>query len=487
MKKRMFTMIFAIILVIAVSIPCVSAATSELTTTKKVSFTAECSKPGYEFSVYKIADLKTTTNPYSVKYDVKVSSGEVQAMVADGNLSDANRAKILNALDKDTALAGATIVGTYKVDTDGSSKTFSNLAQGIYYVRATNFPSGVKKVTNSAFALPYYTAENGWVYDLDTINLAAKVEEDNPDIEKEITNSTKNNVNYTDVSIGDTVEFKIESSVVGAVNNVDVLDFKLNSLEDENDKNLAEVSASDYTVNVTAEAGRDTNFTVSLKKDYLQKPGFYAADHVAIRFSAVLNKFATTEPVGNPNDAVKLTYTNKNDVKGEVDGNKVFVYTYHIQVHKLDEKGKALSGAEFALYKTEADAKAEDKAIATGTSDKDGLVVFNNANNEEMLLQSGKYFVKETKAPTGYNRYTDVIPAEITVSYGDTLTNGTYIVNGPDLGLVSFDVKNSKTVLPQTGGQGNVIIYSVAVSLAVAGGVILLVLRRKKKSADKSA
>ena len=493
MKKRMFTMIFAIILVIAVSIPCVSAATSELTTTKKVSFTAECSKPGYEFSVYKIADLKTTTNPYSVKYDVKVSSGEVQAMVADGNLSDANRAKILNALDKDTALAGATIIGTYKVDTDGSSKTFSNLAQGIYYVRATNFPSGVKKVTNSAFALPYYTAENGWVYDLDTINLAAKVEEDNPDIEKEITNSTKNNVNYTDVSIGDTVEFKIESSVVGAVNNVDVLDFKLNSyvvtdimskgltldqksfalsLEDENDKNLAEISASDYTVNVTAEAGRDTNFTVSLKKDYLQKPGFYAADHVAIRFSAVLNKFATTEPVGNPNDAVKLTYTNKNDVKGEVDGN---------------EKGKALSGAEFALYKTEADAKAEDKAIATGTSDKDGLVVFNNANNEEMLLQSGKYFVKETKAPTGYNRYTDVIPAEITVSYGDTLTNGTYIVNGPDLGLVSFDVKNSKTVLPQTGGQGNVIIYSVAVSLAVAGGVILLVLRRKKKSADKSA
>ncbi len=508
MKKRMFTMLFAIIMVIAVSIPCVSAATSELTTTKKVSFTAECSKPGYEFSVYKIADLKITTNPYSVKYDVKVSSGEVQAMVADGNLSDANRAKILNALDKDTQLAGATIVGTYKVDTDGRRKTFSNLAQGIYYVRATNFPSGVKKVTNSAFALPYYTAENGWVYDLDTINLAAKVEEDNPDIEKEITNSTQNNVNFTDVSIGDTVEFKIESSVVGAVNNVDVLDFKLNSyvvtdvmskgltlnqksfavsLEDENDKNLAEIAASDYTVNVTAEAGKDTNFTVSLKKDYLQQPGFYTADHVSIRFSAVLNKYATTEPVGNPNEAVKLTYTNKNDVKGEVDGNKVFVYTYHIQVHKLNESGKALKDAEFALYKTEADAKAEKNAIATGTSDKDGLVVFNNANKEEMLLQSGKYFVKETKAPTGYNRYTDVIPAEITAIYGDTFTNGTYIIKGPDLGLVSFDVKNSKTVLPQTGGQGNVIIYSVAVSLAVAGGVILLVLRRKKKSADKSA
>ena len=279
MKKRMFTMIFAIIMVIAVSIPCVSAATSELVTTKKVSFTAECSKPGYEFSVYKIADLKTTSNPYSVKYDVKISSGEVRAAISDGNFSEANRAKILHALDKDTALAGASIVGTYKVDTDGASKTFSNMAQGIYYVRATNFPSGVKKVANSAFALPYYTAENGWVYNLDTINLAAKVEEDNPDIEKEITNSTQSNVNFTDVSIGDTVEFKIESSVVGAVNDVDVLDFKLNSyvvtdvmskgltlnqksfavsLEDENDKNLAEIAASDYTVNVA-----DGKFTLT--------------------------------------------------------------------------------------------------------------------------------------------------------------------------------------------------------------------------------
>ena len=81
----MFTMIFAIIMVIAVSIPCVSAATSELVTTKKVSFTAECSKPGYEFSVYKIADLKTTSNPYSVKYDVKISSGEVRAAISFGS------------------------------------------------------------------------------------------------------------------------------------------------------------------------------------------------------------------------------------------------------------------------------------------------------------------------------------------------------------------------------------------------------------------
>ena len=507
MTKRIFTLILAILMIAAISIPCVSAATSELITIQKVSFTAECSKSGYEFAVYKIADLKTSTNPYSVKYDVNVSSAAVKAAVADGNLSEADRA-VLNALDNDNALTGASIVGTYKVDTDGNSKTFSNLAQGIYYVRATNFPAGVKRVANSAFALPYYTAENGWVYSIDTINLATKVEEDNPTIEKTITNSTKDNMNYTDVSIGDTIEFEIESSTVGAVNEVEVLHFKLNSyvvtdvmskgltlntnsfalaLEDESGAKIAAIASSDYTVAVTAEAGRDTNFTVSLNRAYLRRADFYSADHVSIKFNAVLNKYATTESVGNPNEVVKLTYSNKNDVTAEVEGNPVYVYTYHIQVHKYDEAGNSLSDAEFALYNTEADAKTERNAVATGSSDANGPVVFNNTSNEEILLQSGKYYIKETKAPTGYNRYTDVIPVEITVTYGDTLTNGTYIVNGPSGGLATVDVKNSKTVLPQTGGQGNLIIYSIAITLAVAGGVIFFISRKKKKSVDKAA
>ena len=80
-----------------------------------------------------------------------------------------------------------------------------------------------------------------------------------------------------------------------------------------------------------------------------------------------------------------------------------------------------------------------------------------------------------------------MIPVEIKVTYGDTLTNGTYIVSGPKLGLTSIDVKNSKTVLPQTGGQGNIIAYSIAFILLVAGGTVFFISRRKKKSEDKAA
>lgn len=509
MKKSIITLIIAAILMATIAIPCVFAATTELDTNQKVSFTVECNKPGYEFSVYRIAVLTTGTNPYKVKYQPKVTSEAVKNAIADGNLSESDRAKILDELDKDTALSGATIVGKYKVDTEGNSMTFSNQSQGIYYIRATNYPAGVKKVANSCFALPYYTAENGWVYSLDNINLAAKVEDDHPTIEKEITNSTKNNVNYTDVSLGDTVEFEIKTSTVGSVNDVDVLDFKLKSyivtdkmskgltlnrnsfnveLEDESGTTLAALATSDYEVKVTAEEGRDTDFTVSLKKTFLNKPAFYSADYVSIKYSAVLNKYATTELTGNPNEAVKLTYSNKNDVIGEVEGNTVYVYTFHVQVNKLDESGSPLGGADFSVYSTEADAKAEDHAIASGTSGNDGIVKFYNSNNEEMLLQSGNYYIKETKAPTGYNRYTDVIPVEIKATYGDTLTNGTYITSAPSVGLATVKVKNSKTVLPQTGGQGNYIAYGIAIVLAVAGGVIFFISRkRKKNAANKSA
>ena len=316
MTKRLISILMAIFMITAIAVPVANAAgDNTLDTTKKVSITMNCDKAGYEFEVFKIADLVTATNPYTVKYDVKVDDAAVKAAVADGNFEEADRGKILSALDKDSALNGATSVGKYSVDTDGNTKTMSDLAQGIYYVRAVNFPAGVKAVTNSCFALPYYS-ENGWTFAIDAINLAAKVEDEQPEIHKIITNSTRGNENFSDVSIGDTVDFKITTSVLGVVDDIPEHEFKLNSyvitdlmskgltlnrnsfvvtLVDADDKTLATLDPKDYTVNVTAEEGKDTNFTVSLNKEYLQKDDFYAAENVVTTYSAVLNKYATTK------------------------------------------------------------------------------------------------------------------------------------------------------------------------------------------------
>lgn len=494
--KKFISLLLAVMLVASISIIGFSAATTgtPLNTNQKVSFDLICGKRGYEFSVYKVGDLVTTSaSPYTAKYNSLVP--EISSSVLAGNSSS-----ILTALDGIETLSIEPI-GTYKVLDDGYSKEFTNMAQGIYYVRATNYPAGVKSVTNSVFALPYYDATAGWKYSLDgSVNLAAKVEEDTPTIVKKITNSTKNNDNFTDVSLGDTVDFSITTSTVGATNATSIKDFKLNSyvitdkmskgltldqnsfavkLTDASGTVLSTLAKSNYDVDVTAAEGQDTDFTVSLKKAYLQTENFYSAKYVLTTYSATLNKYAVTTTAGNPNEAVRLSYSNKNDITATVDGNTVYVYTYGVQVNKYDDSGAKLSGADFSLYRTEANATADENAIATGTSDANGKVTFKTGGNE-IKLQSGTYYIRETKAPTGYNRYTDIIPITIAVEYNTTISNGTYVKSAPDSGVASVDVKNSKTILPQTGGEGYATLY-IIVTLILFAAVSLILTRRKRK------
>ena len=108
----------------------------------------------------------------------------------------------------------ASTVGTFTTSATSVKKTFSSLAQGLYYIKATNFPAGVRSVTNSVVSLPYYN--NGWVYSINDIDLATKVNDGDVVTGKTITNSTKDNVNFTDVSLGDTVNFEIKSSTAGS-------------------------------------------------------------------------------------------------------------------------------------------------------------------------------------------------------------------------------------------------------------------------------
>ena len=59
MKKYLIkstSVIFMILTIIITAIPFASAATV-LDETKKVSFTVNCSKPGYTFEVFRVADI----------------------------------------------------------------------------------------------------------------------------------------------------------------------------------------------------------------------------------------------------------------------------------------------------------------------------------------------------------------------------------------------------------------------------------------------
>ena len=473
---KIFTAMAVAVLMIMSAIPFASAATNNnlLDTAKKVSITTKCAKPGYTFTVYKVAELKTTENPYQTGYTSLVPS--ISEDILRGKSS-----VVLAALDGIATMPStASVVGTFTTSATSVTKTFSGLAQGMYYIKATNYPAGVKSVTNSVIALPYYN--NGWVYTYKAIDLATKVNDGDVVTGKTITNSTKDNANYTDVSLGDTVNFEIKSSTAGS----STMKLKSYSVYDEMSAGLtldkdsvkvallnaqggkiADLTTSDYTLNVTSEVdGKATTFNVAITNAYLQKNDFYArnAAYTSVTYSAKLNKYAVVGKAGNPNTETKLVYANKNGVESEVNGNTVYVYSFAVTTNKIDTNGTPLTNA-----------------IAAGTSDKTGKVTYYNTSKEEIKIASGKYYIVETKAPTGYNIYGKVIPITIDVTYGAAFTDGSYITNCPTDGTVSIDVKDTRLFFPQTGGAGTAMFYVIGSALAISG-IVILATRRKVKA-----
>lgn len=482
--------ILAMLMIVAlsiVSIPFSASATSSLKNDDNVKISVSCDKKGYTFEIYQVATLdSTTSNPYETKYKSNVP--EIADTIKDGNTKDA-----LSQLDSiDTLPSGAKSFGTFDTD-KATEKTFTDLPQGIYYIRSTEYPADVTKVENSILALPYYTSDKGWVYSYDTIELAKKVVETPPTTKKEITNSTKNNVNFTDVSLGDTVNYKLTNTITGSkqirLTKYTVYDdmtkgLTLNKnsfkvyLADAKGTKLSDIT--DFKTTVTSEGeGKATSFNVALSSTYLQKDAFYEASQVVVEYSAVLNKYAVVGKVGNPNTDTKLEYGNRSKTS-YVEGNTVYVYTYCVGATKYDEKGNKLANAEFALYKTKENATAQANEIATGTSNADGKVTFiSKTENSEIRLQSGKYYIVETKAPTGYNLYGKVIEININATYNNTFIDKTYVNQCPNNGIATVDVTDSKVTLPQTGGH--VIYFTFAgIALIALGGISLTLLKKKR-------
>ena len=272
MQKHIFSKSLSLVLVIMmlfVSIPfTVSAAT--LDSNKKVSITLQCSKPGYTFEVFEVAKLTSTTSgTYETSYKPLIS--EISDEVKSGD----TKATLLKLDNLSTLPSGVISYGSF--ESKDKTKTFSELEQGIYYIKCVKYPAGVKSVENSVVALPYF-GDNGWIYSVDPINLATKVADDVPTTHKEITNSTKGSKNYTDVSIGDTVEFKITNATAGSssmkLNTYTVYDemskgLTLNNksvkvyLADKNGEKLSDVSSNDYKLNITEQGDGNQYYSMA--------------------------------------------------------------------------------------------------------------------------------------------------------------------------------------------------------------------------------
>lgn len=141
-----------------------------------------------------------------------------------------------------------------------------------------------------------------------------------------------------------------------------------------------------------------------------------------------------------------------------------------ITINKVDENNMALSGAEFTLY------NENNEVLGTAVSDENGRVMFEN-------LKDGKYFVKETKAPEGYEIVTDGLNVDIAQgkSYSYRLKNvpSSEIIRDPNVpkGWETIEdpgvPADTAPTLPDTGSFLNTWILAAIGFMFILTGIIL--------------
>lgn len=253
-----------------------------------------------------------------------------------------------------------------------------------------------------------------------------------------------------------------------------------------------------YTLTIRdASDPEGAGFDIEFKYDALVAD--YPGAHTYVEYFATVNEFAfEKDALGNSSYVGVNTDPYDENSYEENPGEDKEIYTYGVTINKVDEDQNPLSGAEFKLY---SDAQLQNEItfikvsdgtyrIATeddiGTPSDPGdvaetLVVDSNGVLNLQGLDLGTYYLKEVKAPGGYNLLQNAVEIKLT----DADKNGK-LDNGTDNVLTGIKVVNSKGFnLPVTGGIGTVLFTVVGVVLMASGVLLVLVYRKKRQHSDR--
>lgn len=216
-----------------------------------------------------------------------------------------------------------------------------------------------------------------------------------------------------------------------------------------------------------------------------------AGKTVVVYYKAKMNASAKIASTGGNGNTYKVYYQhnpgNAADGYDHTTPETPYVYTYQFIVVKQDgdNTDTKLSGAEFKLYSDQSATKEVAVSLATKgvyTVNPNGKAVLTTGTDGKITvngLDSGTYYLKETKAPSGYKL--DDTVREVTVTPDSAVANAqngeaiTYKVNDDPNHTMTID--NYKGSLPSTGGMG-IVLMVVAGVLLIAGGMISIMRRR---------
>lgn len=486
--KKIFAAVLAVMM-IALMIPFSASAATTLTVSCNPNAGTTGDKADYvgtyEYKFFKLATVDTTTGTVTVEDAYASNTDLVDALNSTDTDKSQNIITICDGMSW-TGTADKTVTFKYDGSADVSTQEITDLADGIYYVYCSKKPGTVKSVQGSLISLPYFDGTD-WKYDYETVNLASKINVSGITVTKTVADNkvgTQKNAEYT-----------LTASTAGSTTNkvgtyaiVDNMDNALSLIDSTVKvyfvKDGVETPAEDGDFTVEPNyaykdaTGNDATatFAVVASEALLQGDKFYSYDTVKVTFSAKVNADIAEKVTTDLPNTDGLYYGNEGNFTYKPGNNTVNVATAGLDVTKVDGNATStkLAGAEFTLYKDSActEAITVDGVTVKATTTTNGNDKFYYGKNEFYFTPGVDYFVKETKAPAGYNinstifKVTAVAKAYTPVG---TVENGAATV-----------VKDYPVTVPQTGGMGTMMFYVGGAALIACAGVLLFVLKRKK-------
>ena len=473
--KKIAAIMFAFMMVVSMSCNVKAAGTGKITISP--------ANPNEEYKIYKILNLESydetkqlysytkTGDQWDAFIDLAVTEGYLK-INTDGyvtfSTAKGSPADVREFARK--ALAYATekkIPATQKVTTteNETSKTIDGLDLGYYLVGSSM----------------------GALCSLDTAHPEATIKDKNekPTVDKKIDLDGTNFAEKNSVNIGDHVSFKTTINVKPGAKNYVLHDRMDSHLEYTSiyhvEDNLANLSdTTDFVVKTKTDGLTDgCTFEISFTEAYYKKNreniDTGKLTKITVQYGAnVKDDAVINEPMKN---TTHLTYGDQNTVTNE---SETITKTFGIRVFKYTGESTPLEGARFILS-TDSTCNDDTKNLKFSLNES-GKYRFNTLGTATLKSQSngyiyieglkaGTYYLKETKAPDGYNLLKTIQTIEIGED-GSIKLNGTAITD-------DVKVKNNSGIeLPSTGGMGTTLIYLAGIVLVVLSGYVLISKRR---------
>lgn len=383
---------------------------------------------------------------------------------------------------------------TWKTGADAAA--FAKLAQA-YAQEHSIQNQGSKKATDATVKftnldLGYYLLDSslGTLCSLDTTKPDVTIKEKNvePTNEKEVEEDSNNHYgSVNDADIGQTVNFKSTITAQAGAENYVFHDKMSAGLTFGGTvtvtKNGQAVAAEYYTLKTSGLTDKCT-FEVAFTKAFCDT--LVKEDQIVISYTATVNANAVIGGEGNPNES-KIEYGESGKTT-TTPPSTTTTYTWSFDVLKYGNgnEAKVLKGAQFVLLNETKDkvAMVADGKL-TGWADfpvdgktwPEGAVLTTGADGKISIagLDADIYYLREVKAPDGYNELKEDTKVEIKTS---TTGEGKLTMDP-----LTVKVNNkSGTELPSTGGVGTTVFYVLGGILAVGAAVLLVTKKRMEQA-----